>query len=160
MAYLPTKDLGAIKSLSGRAVMFVPAKTFFVRNLEISPHLQLHYVHYELIPTYSVAQDVPKSPNVPPRRPRRARAAPVARSPRQRVWWHQATCATMQGVQTPPMAAVNSPATPVNGAPPTRAPTRKRDRATAPSAPVSFQWCSNRAMSARYYGRPYDHTSA
>ena len=46
-------------------VMFVSEKTFFffVRNLEISvqisPHLQLHYVHYKLIPTYSVALDVP-----------------------------------------------------------------------------------------------------
>ena len=35
VAYLSTKRLGAIKSLSGRAVMFVPAKTFFVRNLEL-----------------------------------------------------------------------------------------------------------------------------
>ena len=38
VAYLSTKCLGEVKSSSGRAAMFVAAKTFFVRNLEIGPH--------------------------------------------------------------------------------------------------------------------------
>ena len=65
VAYLSTKRLGAVKSLSGRAAMFVAAKTFFVRNLEISPHLQVNQANHELIPTYTVPLDVPKSLNVP-----------------------------------------------------------------------------------------------
>ena len=65
VAYLSTERLEAVKSLSGRAVIFVAAKTFFVRNLEISPHLQVNQVNHELIPTYTVPLDVPKSLNVP-----------------------------------------------------------------------------------------------
>ena len=69
VAYLSTKCLGEVKSSSGRATMFVAGKNFFVRNLEIGPHLQLHHVHHDGIPTYPVAEDVPKSPNVRPRQP-------------------------------------------------------------------------------------------
>ena len=39
VAYLSTKCLGEVKSSSGRAAMFVAAKTFFVRNLEIGPEI-------------------------------------------------------------------------------------------------------------------------
>ena len=37
--------------------MFVAAKTFFVRNLEISPHLHSNYPNYDGIPTHTNAQD-------------------------------------------------------------------------------------------------------
>ena len=70
--------------MSGRAAMFVAAKTFFVRNLEMNeispPYLQVNQVNYELIPTYTVPLDVPKSLDVPrAARPsaRRARRHPV-----------------------------------------------------------------------------------
>ena len=37
MAYLSTKRLGAVKSLSGRAAMFVAAKTFFCQESRDQP---------------------------------------------------------------------------------------------------------------------------
>ena len=37
VAYLSTKRLGAVKSLSGRAAMFVPAKTFFCQESRDQP---------------------------------------------------------------------------------------------------------------------------
>ena len=49
VAYLSTKCLGEVKSSSGRAAMFVAAKTFFVRNLEIGPEIQcIIIVYYDL----------------------------------------------------------------------------------------------------------------
>ena len=48
VAYLSTKCLGEVKSSSGRAAMFVAAKTFFVRNLEIGREIQVDYADYDL----------------------------------------------------------------------------------------------------------------
>ena len=62
-----------ITSSSGRAAMFVAAKTFFVRNLEISPHSHSNYSNYDASPTEPNAQDPPRSPNVRPRQPREPR---------------------------------------------------------------------------------------
>ena len=72
VAYLSTKCLGEVKSSSGRAAMFVAAKTFFVRNLEIGPHSHSNYSNYDRIPTHTNAQDraqipEPTSPSAPPR---------------------------------------------------------------------------------------------
>ena len=40
----PISRTGEVKSSSGRAAMFVAAKTFFVRNLEISPHSNSNFI--------------------------------------------------------------------------------------------------------------------
>ena len=57
-----------------------PAKTFFVRNLEISPHSHSNYSNYDLIPTDSIAQHASRSPNVPEQIPERTYpSAPAAR---------------------------------------------------------------------------------
>ena len=65
----PISRTGEVKSSSGRAAMFVAAKTFFVRNLEISPHSHSNYSNYDASPTEPNAQDPPRSPNLRPRRP-------------------------------------------------------------------------------------------
>ena len=77
VAYLSTKCLGEVKSSSGRAAMFVAAKTFFVRNLEISPHSHSNYPNYDLIPTDSKTQDRALPPERTPPSARRARRPPV-----------------------------------------------------------------------------------
>ena len=65
----PISRTGEVKSSSGRAAMSVAAKTFFVRNLEISPHSHSIYSNYYASPTEPNIQDPPRSPNLRPRRP-------------------------------------------------------------------------------------------